>query len=83
MKKEKKSKRISARGNASCTMSAALNRLNRNAIKVSLFLEFRNELIYQKKDIAHTNRTIQSYLVDQMGELSMRQHQDRQQVSFC
>merc|ERR1712168_313220 len=34
----------------------------------------------RNQDIAHTNRTIQSYLVDQMNELSMRQQADRQQA---
>ena len=31
-------------------------------------------------DIAHTNRTIQSYLVDQMNELSTRQADERAQA---
>merc|ERR1712147_118016 len=44
---------------------------------VSSFKEAESK---RNQDIANTNRTIQSYLVDQMNELSMRQHADRQQT---
>ena len=77
MKNEKKLKKISGNDNVSNKKSTASKRLNQDGIKVENGFD---ELGSTFSDIAQTNRSIQSYLVDQMNELSVRQADERAQA---
>lgn len=76
MKNDKKLKKISENDNVSKKKWAASKRLNQDEIKVEDIQ--RKRLTFS--DIANTNRSIQSYLVDQMNELSVRQADERAQA---
>ena len=76
MKNEKKLKKISENDNVSKKKWAASKRLSQDEIKVEDIQ--RKRLTFS--DIANTNRSIQSYLVDQMNELSVRQADERAQA---